>query len=292
MNRLCLLCSNSHPVYIQLNCGHSFGKICLSTYIFESKFERNNIPCPQCFTPINNAALDSILHQDAKGKSHHNPNHKHIQQPQKDPIIQAIQERSKEFFQCDCGYRYCNKCNQEWTLTHSCENVAIPLNDKYPQMKCRKCTNNMSKHRDCNILTCICRTRYCYACGAYYHKKHYGGLLECQGPKSSMDLGIFILLNIVFAFTFPLSILFVGIRFYVNAIRRSLSLQSETCKKVCLVMGFIVGLVVVGPIAYGLFVLPYFVMLWIRIGVFIRRYFLRKQLMILLNQKTPGIYEV
>ena len=273
---MCEICGKIHPVNIQLTCGHRFSRVCLKEYLFNAKISSGEVTCPKCLTPLRRIDIDNINNRDENQEHYNKLRHQQVL----DPLTQAIKERSSEFFQCECGFRYCRKCNKPWNLAHYCDNFIYPSKGNIDDLKCRKCSHVMIKHSNCNILTCICMSRYCYVCGDFYHKKHYEGMMGCQSQSSPISLGLYIVLHVVFMLTFPISILIVGIRFFVNAIKRSLNLQTELCKKVFLVIGFIIGLLVIGPIAYGLFLIPYFIILWIRVGVFGRRYCIRKQLVV------------
>jgi hypothetical protein len=287
MISVCLLCTTEHKNYNTLSCGHTFGSECITKHILEiaKKSKDGTIACPaeNCLNVLDNEAIASLL-SAVDLESYHillienNSGQRRDSASKPDCII-----KEKEYVLCECGIKLCGKCFCEWRESHNCSfivsNIKVESIVLYERIMCPKCSNNVIKHGCCNLLTCSkCKQKYCYACGAEFNLRHYSGFFQCQGIKSTLSLKIYILLNALLALTFPISIIVIGIMFLVSMVRKIFELQIGKKKQVLILVGVILGSLILGPLAISLLMLPYLIVLLIRIVVFCKRTAKRKLL--------------
>jgi hypothetical protein len=280
MISVCSLCTAEHKNYNTLSCGHTFGSECMTKHILETAKKSTNgaIACPteNCNNVLDNEAIASLL-SAVDLESYHillienNSSQRRENTTKPDCII-----KEQEYVLCECGIKLCGKCFSEWREGHNCSFIVSHIKVEsivlYERITCPKCSSNVIRHGCCNLLTCSkCKQKYCYACGAEFNQRHYSGFFQCQGIKSTLSLKIYILLNALLALTFPISIIVIGIMFLVSMVRKIFELQIGKKKQVLILVGVILGSLILGPLAVSLLMLPYLIVLFIRIVVFCKR---------------------
>ena len=92
-----------------------------------------------------------------------------------------------------------------------------------------------------------------------------------------MSANAFFWLNMGMMVVFPISIIVYGIIFIVQFFKKLMEIISSKIKKVFAGIGIVFGLLVLGPVAYVLLLIPYFVLMLIRVIIFGKRMVIRKR---------------
>jgi len=293
MTEVCSICSKQNEKMVTLECEHSFGKDCLNAYILSNiLLKGGDLPrCPYvaCDQFISKEIIEIILYPNNLIKYNALTLNLEIAKSKNKRFCPKIDcgkvcDSHSGKCKCTCGFTFCSECGGELNDHHNCAKQndivrnEVGNNKKKEVMKCPKCKYLICKHSGCNLLTCVCKYKFCFGCGGAYSNSHYSGVLKCQGIYSEMSLQIFLLINIIILLVFPISLVGIGIWLCIQIAHTKLPTVGSKCRKICIIISFAIGMIAIFPITYGLLIVPFLVVQIIRVVVFSRRLSRRKRL--------------
>ncbi|CAL1390492.1 unnamed protein product [Linum trigynum] len=186
-----------------LSCGHSFCRICCSTYI-ELSIDDGGAGCltlrcpePNCPALVCQSAVGTLVSDGRyvekyarvlrrsyiEGKK----GHKWCPAPDCETAVEfQIGEKSNYDVVCDCSHEFCWNCAEDAHRPLNCatvekwirknrsdsENVNWVLANTKP---CPKCRQPIEKNQGCNHMSCKCRFEFCWMCLADWYNHGGGG---------------------------------------------------------------------------------------------------------------------
>lgn len=214
---LCQIClkKKSPKRFYDLQCGHSFCRRCLKSYLNDAVsqgIECLRTTCPEfsCNLYITGDLYEYFLSEDhftsyktylQKSYVNYNDRFKWCPNPKCENAVEILQD-VKEIL-CSCGYFWCILCGNEGHRPISCEKLNewniinngkeennelwITANSK----KCSACMIPIQKNQGCIHMTCKCGNEFCWLClGSWKdHNSNTGGTGSCTIYKEKVSKG-------------------------------------------------------------------------------------------------------
>ena len=213
---LCTICFTSYANFSFPDCGHSFCKDCLSTYLEISIKDGNvlKIQCPalSCPLQLSRDHIQELSSEDIFQKYHEFYERKQLELninfrwcPQRGCSGYDVYSTTNQLACNACSHQFCFLCGETWHFSEKCKeedgrflNWVSARNVK----KCPECRMNTEKNGGCPHMTCArCGYEWCWICQKSYvnHSE-----LTCFAGNTIVDVNWYVIvLMVLFPVVFP-----------------------------------------------------------------------------------------
>lgn len=182
----CKICFESGD-FLSLSCGHPFCADCWRSYLTSSINDGReclNLRCPEpeCKTAAGLDMVDSVSSDDDRNKYYDYLRRSYIECSRNRkwcpaPGCEYAGGCESYDVKCDCSYKFCWKCAEEWHRPVDCETVVNWMKKNNSEdasctwisaytKPCPKCERPIEKKFGCDHMTCekLCGYEFCWSC--------------------------------------------------------------------------------------------------------------------------------